>query len=627
MPLIIVLVFGCGIWSLADHVIHKDEIYPRVKVGTVDVGGMTLTEASDAIRDAYSGKLKSTKVTVYSTDYTGGDKAEEKAIAERIELEGATSDVASWTYTAKKLGAKIPATELAQKAYDVGRDDGGFVKRLKTMLLGEKIPIRASYKKDLDGFIEKIDSAFGTPRADYGVKIDNGYATVTEGNDGFMVDKEEFENSLNHAFLESEGQEAHFCIFAEFAPLRINEEQARAVADKINNAIADGVVFTYSNASWKITRSAAGKLIKTDIEQNGSKWELIPSLKKTKAKKELLREVKQQTGSVNATVTFAVNDKDISVTTSNPVSVPAISDAVDELEIALFGEKGGDAQPGAAAEDGEWVSVIIDSFQAPETMDFDKALEYGVIEEFQSWTTEYATGSGLEEQTHNIHLVADLLNNSIAKANGGEWSFNDIAGECNADAGFQAASGIVNGRYVSTEGGGICCAAGTVFNCVFEAGLPVPLRYNHTLRSANYPDGRDAAINWPDLNLVWKNDTTSDILLKMTYTEDTITASLYGIDPGYSIKSTDSGWKQGEKPKKYYVIDENLADGEVVFTSDGVRGSSISVTRYVYDSNGDLRHSETFYSDYTPRPIIYSIGPGKKANSLAAQGKVLTDES
>ena len=60
--------------------------------------------------------------------------------------------------------------------------------------------------------------------------------------------------------------------------------------------------------------------------------------------------------------------------------------------------------------------------------------------------------------------------------------------------------------------------ATTVFNAVYEAGYPIERRNNHSLYIASYPEGRDAAIAYPDIDLVWRNDTESDVLLRMSYT-------------------------------------------------------------------------------------------------------------
>ena len=52
--------------------------------------------------------------------------------------------------------------------------------------------------------------------------------------------------------------------------------------------------------------------------------------------------------------------------------------------------------------------------------------------------------------------------------------------------------------------------ATTVFNAVYEAGYPIERRNNHSLYIASYPEGRDAAIAYPDIDLVWRNDTESE---------------------------------------------------------------------------------------------------------------------
>ena len=107
---------------------------------------------------------------------------------------------------------------------------------------------------------------------------------------------------------------------------------------------------------------------------------------------------------------------------------------------------------------GEPVEVSVGSGPAPSTSTFDEALDLGLIGEISSYTTEYTTGTGTENRNHNIHLVADLLNRSIAPA-GGTWSFNGTAGECNAERGFLGAGAIIDGEYDDAVGGGICQVA------------------------------------------------------------------------------------------------------------------------------------------------------------------------
>ena len=164
------------------------------------------------------------------------------------------------------------------------------------------------------------------------------------------------------------------------------------------------------------------------------------------------------------------------------------------------------------------------------------------------YTTEFTSGAGTENRNHNIRLVSDLLNDSVAPA-GGTWSFNGTSGECNAERGFLGAGAIIDGEYEDAVGGGICQVATTVFNAVYDAGYPVPTRYNHSLYIASYPAGRDAAVSWDELDLVWKNDGASDVLMRTSYTDTSVTVTLYGVDPGYRVSTNVGEWTEGEKHK------------------------------------------------------------------------------
>ncbi len=202
-----------------------------------------------------------------------------------------------------------------------------------------------------------------------------------------------------------------------------------------------------------------------------------------------------------------------------------------------------------------------------------------------------------------------MLNNSIVKANGGQWSFNEVAGDCNAERGFKGAGTIVDGQVVDDIGGGICQVATTVFNAVYEAGLPVVERQNHSLYIASYPAGRDAAISWPELDLVWSNDTNCDILVQTSWTDSTVTVTLLGVDPGYSVESVEGEFKDGAKHGVRTEESRDLARGEYQVKQAGVDGSSIDVTRIVRDADNKIVRKDTFTSVYDAQDEIIEVGP------------------
>ena len=86
-------------------------------------------------------------------------------------------------------------------------------------------------------------------------------------------------------------------------------------------------------------------------------------------------------------------------------------------------------------------------------------------------------------------------------------------------------------------GGGVCQTATTLFNDAFELGLPILARTNHNLYISHYPLGRDATVSWGGPDLVFRNDLKRGLLIKSSYTDQTLTFTFYG-SPGRRISRT-----------------------------------------------------------------------------------------
>ena len=63
--------------------------------------------------------------------------------------------------------------------------------------------------------------------------------------------------------------------------------------------------------------------------------------------------------------------------------------------------------------------IEVPSAEIPSVLSFEDAKSFGLITDVSSFTTQYSSGN--EARVNNIHTAADLLSNSIAKANGGSW--------------------------------------------------------------------------------------------------------------------------------------------------------------------------------------------------------------
>ena len=129
---------------------------------------------------------------------------------------------------------------------------------------------------------------------------------------------------------------------------------------------------------------------------------------------------------------------------------------------------------------------------------------------------------GDPNRIHNVQLVAHLVDNKLI-APGATFSFNGTTGERSAEKGFLAAPVIVNGELQTGLGGGVCQVSTTVFNAAFEAGLRITDRTNHALYISHYPLGRDATVNYPDIDLKFVNDTSHWLLLRTSVGASSLT--------------------------------------------------------------------------------------------------------
>ena len=434
----------------------------------------------------------------------------------------------------------------------------------------------------------------------FNIEMKDAHAQVTDGHDGYEMSEEWLVDRLNQALLEAEG-ESRFIIDMHDVVIQIDHDKAQACADEINASIPCGVNFTYEDKSYFADKNVLAEWIKTEVKQEGDAFTLVPLFDGAKANPKIIQGFGFSYGGSDYLVHFVNDGGNITVSTNATGSVPQVSEAIAHLNETFFSSN----EKTTAAE----LQVV--SAQIPESMSFEEALDYGLITEIASYTTRYA--SGAEARNNNIHVAADALNNSICKA-GETWSFLALAGEATPEKGYQGAGAIIGGEYSDAIGGGICQVATTVFNAVYEAGYPIERRNNHSLYIASYPEGRDAAIAYPDIDLVWRNDTESDVLLRMSYTNSSVSATLYGVAPGYEVTTVYGEWEEGEPYRTVVRKDPDYPIGTEFIESSGANGRSITIVRTVKDRNGNIIQEKEFHSNYQPKNEVKVQGSAEPSS-------------
>ncbi|HZT91542.1 MAG TPA: VanW family protein [Gaiellaceae bacterium] len=229
---------------------------------------------------------------------------------------------------------------------------------------------------------------------------------------------------------------------------------------------------------------------------------------------------------------------------------------------------------------------------------------------------------GDPNRIHNVQLVARLIDRKLI-APGATFSFNATTGERTAAKGFRVAPVIVNGELQNGLGGGVCQVSTTVFNAAYEAGLPITARTNHALYISHYPLGRDATVDYPDVDLKFVNDTGHWLLLRTFVGPDSLTVGLYGTPQHRRVVSVAQPLTVVAPPPVQKTVDATLAPGEVVVDDPGEPATKTSVERKVYGANGRLLSDQTFYSSYRALPKLIRVGP-PKAQAKPAKPKTVT---
>jgi vancomycin resistance protein YoaR len=233
-----------------------------------------------------------------------------------------------------------------------------------------------------------------------------------------------------------------------------------------------------------------------------------------------------------------------------------------------------------------------------------EAQAMGIERRLASYTTLYA---GTPDRITNLQLGVSLLNGALV-APGGTFSFNDRVGERTVERGFRPAPVIIRDEYEEDVGGGVSQVATTVFNAAWEAGLKIAERNPHSLYIRRYQLCRDATVNYPDLDLKFINDTPKWVFLAGASGGAGITVSIYGGGPERRVESgTGSIRETGPAPIRR-VKDPTLLKGETAIEEYGSPARATTVTRTVYDEQGDVLHDETWNTSYRGEYRIIRVG-------------------
>lgn len=561
-----------------------EHIYPGVYALGVDLSGMTLGEAENALatRFEYGNEAVFT--------FRDGDRF--------------------WQMTAADLGIRFDARETAQTAFSIGHSDN-MVRDLSgqsdAWFAGSVISPIITYDQNIAvAKFEEIAAEINREPTNSSLQFEGLNVITSEGRTGQYLDIPATLASLDTIILRMDTGAEIPLVIKETSPLVTS---VAGTANQIRTALSGAVTLTATDevgnqlGPWLISIEQIAALLHVNLINNGDGTQSYTVDIDMGAFESYLYELAP--GLIqparDGRFDFEPNTQQLSVIQpAQSGRILNVAETLARLEAGVF-------------TNNRLVPMAFD-YTLPRFHNQMSAAELGIAE-LVSESTTYYTGSSLERRT-NIAVGVSRMNGIIIGP-GEEFSFNYYTGDISYENGFVDGLVIFGGRTVNGIGGGICQVSTTLFRSAFNGGLAITERNSHGYRVGYYelngqPPGLDAAIWQPQRDFKFQNNTPYHILIE---------ANVYPGNNALQIRFYSTNHFQVEiedaiirsidyAPEARFIGNPDFQLGDILQIDYAADGADVTVYRNVFDVNGNLQFEDYAFTHYVPWQAIYEVAPG-----------------
>ncbi|HVM13358.1 MAG TPA: VanW family protein [Egibacteraceae bacterium] len=231
-----------------------------------------------------------------------------------------------------------------------------------------------------------------------------------------------------------------------------------------------------------------------------------------------------------------------------------------------------------------------------------EAEQLRIVERVSSFTTEFPPD---QSRVTNIHRIADMVDGVVLRP-GETFSVNGHVGRRTADKGFVGGGAIFDGEFVEQVGGGVSQFATTLYNAAYFGGYAIPQHKPHSYYISRYPAGREATLNYPDVDLKIRNSSPHGVLVKTSHTSTSVTVSFYGTS-WVQVDAVAGERTDVTPPEVETRTSGDLPPGAERVVQEGREGFTITVTRVLTYPDGRVERQPQ-RTRYLPEPRIIERG-------------------
>ena len=261
----------------------------------------------------------------------------------------------------------------------------------------------------------------------------------------------------------------------------------------------------------------------------------------------------------------------------------------------------------AALSDSKTREIDLNPFIVRPNIETEQLANLQIVEKVSEFRQNFPPA---QYRTDNVSNAAKFIDGTILMP-GEIYSMNQTIKERTRENGYVPGIYINNGKFDEGLGGGVSIITTAVWTAAFFAGLEPIEQRAHSIYIPRYKEGIEATVQWGSLDLKFKNNLDSAILIKSKVDLDGVTITMYGKKKFDQVVAKKSNRYNVKPYKTIYSQAKNCIDQE------GQPGFGVTVTREMF-RNGALVASDEFKTNYRiGNTIICGAKPDNLNEDLA----------
>jgi vancomycin resistance protein YoaR len=574
------------IGSLVEHAVYSGEVLPGVQIDGIDVAGKSKSAAYDEIARV-GAELARTPIRAHA-------------------------GVVPFAFDPGLIGYSVDAQATVREAQTAGRTGnpaaivaGSVLRRFRD----DDVPLVVDYDHvRFEGLLDGWSNALDRGLVEGNLRFVGTKVVPVEPHAGTGLVRDEASRRL--ADLLSSVHRSDLDLPVGAVQPRVDAAQVAAAAARARALLVGNHVIVAGRTRATLTPGQLARTLGTRIV--GSRLDLTVDPNKLRV----------ALGPAIAPFSVPAVDASFAVTSQNTVQVvPSRDGRVLDLDAVGKAILRGDR------------TIVADVHRVHPTHDTAWAKKLGITRQVSSFTTYHPAG---QPRVNNIHVAADVLNNSVVEP-GQTFSLNEKLGPRTEAKGYVKAPILVEDGFGEDFGGGVSQLTTTLYNAVFFGGYEDVSHTTHTFYISRYPMGREATVNYPSIDLKFRDDTSHGVLIRTYYSDTSITVALYGDNDGRSVREenrrafnpvpiTDQLITCPAKPE---IDPTNLCAGlsalERTTLATGEPGWDVEFDR-VIDQPGraERRHHYRVHYPMLRNKILVGTTPATSTTSTTKKGRTTT---